>query len=343
MLNKKILHLCYIEKFIPSLIELVRSQVKTNIHSFITMGSNYEKYPTKVGNDLTFLSGRYLRYFTILKRMNTADKIMIHGLFDPGIIFLLFLQPWLLKKCYWVMWGGDIYSPAKSGFLNSIIEFCKQKVVKRIGYLVTYIEGDVDYVRSKYGAHGEYKYCIMYPSNCYKEVNCTKKLNITTNIQIGNSADPENEHLYILDKLRKSSLDKIKIYAPLSYGDKAYAQAVAKLGIEYFGNNFVAMYDFMDIVEYTQWQSLIDIAIFAHKRQQGMGNVITLLGLGKSVYMRSGVSSTLALKKIGLKIGEVDKDDIQAFSTVEVKNNISIIQRKYSEKILIGQLTKIFN
>ncbi|MGI2180134.1 TDP-N-acetylfucosamine:lipid II N-acetylfucosaminyltransferase [Shewanella frigidimarina] len=343
MKNIHILHICYIEKFIPSFVELVRNKVKNNIHTFITMGSNYEKYPVKDGKDLTYLPGRYFRYFTIFKRMFTVDKIVLHGLFDPGIILLLFLQPWHLKKCYWVMWGGDIYTPAKKGLLNSIFEFCKKKVAKNIGFLVTYIEGDVKHIRLIYGAQGEYKHCIMYPSNCYKEIQYSCELNSTIDIQIGNSADPENEHLFILEQLRKSSLDKIKIYAPLSYGDKAYAQDVSKLGFKYFDDDFVAIYDFMSVPEYTKWQSSLDIAIFAHKRQQGMGNIITLLGLGKSVYMRSGLSSTLALKKLGLKFGEVDKDKIEIFSSTEMTKNISIIQREFSEKKLIEQLTKIFN
>lgn len=39
--------------------------------------------------------------------------------------------------------------------------------------------------------------------------------------------------------------------------------------------------DFMDFNEYINFLSTIDIAIFNHKRQQGMGNIITLLGMGK--------------------------------------------------------------
>ena len=343
MKNNNILHVCFIDKFIPDFVELVRKEIKTNEHSFITMGSNFKKYPIKKGPDLTYLPGRYFRYIRVIKKMNAADKVMIHGLFDPGVITILFFMPWLLKKCYWVMWGGDIYSPPKKGFFNSILEFFKHYVVKKMGFLVTYIEGDVDYVREKYGAEGESKYCIMYLSNCHKIVESDVKTNSTINIQVGNSADPENDHAYIFDQLKYHSFHKVKLYAPLSYGDQDYAQLVNALGVEYFGDNFIPMYDFMNITEFTKWQSSIDIAIFAHKRQQGMGNTITLLGLGKSVYMRSGVSSIISLRKLGLKIGEVGKDEIEIFSEAEKSHNMLIVEKYFSKKMLISQLTNIFN
>ena len=342
-MNKKILHVCYIDKFIPSFVKLVRSKVKTNTHSFVTMGRNFKKYPVEKGDDLTYYSGRYFRYFAIAKKMNTSDKIMLHGLFDPGVIMLLFLQPWLLKKCYWVMWGGDIYYTPKKSLLSSIIEFCKLHVAKKMGYLVTYIKGDIDHVRELYGAKGQYKYCIMYPSNCYKETVLGKKTNNIINIQVGNSADIENEHTYIFNKVKNSSIDNIKVFAPLSYGDKSYAETVSVLGHKYFGSNFIVMNKFMPLDDYTKWQASIDIAIFAHKRQQGMGNTISLLGLGKSVYMRSGVSSTLALEELGLKLGHIETEKIQLLPQINVESNVAIVKKEFSETALVEQLSGLFS
>lgn len=342
-MTKNILHICYVEKFIPDFINLVREKVLTNNHTFITMGSNYDKYPVREGRDLIYLPGRYLRNFSIIKEMNKADKVMMHGLFDPGVIILLFFQPWLLKKCYWVIWGGDIYYTPGKNLLSSFVEYCKVPVAKNMGYLVSLVEGDIEYTRKKYGAQGQYKRCITYLSNCYKKVSVAESESEIINVQVGNSADIENDHAYILDKLRKISHDKMKIFAPLSYGDNCYAKEISVLGHEYFGENYTAMYDFMSLQEYTKWQFSIDIAIFAHNRQQGMGNIITLLGLGKSVYMRSGVSSTLALKKMGLKIGEVDKEEIKVFSSGELTENMKIIEKEFSVNNLVEQLTTMFD
>ena len=343
-MNKNILHLCFIDKFIPDFIELVRNKVKTNTHTFITMGSNYQKYPVKKGNDLTFLSGRYLRYFTIIRKLNEADKIMLHGLFDPGVIILLFLQPWLLKKCYWVMWGGDIYYSPRKTLLGIFVEFCKKRVARNIGYLVACVEGDVEHVRKIYGAQGVHKYSIMYLSNCFKCLPFTENnYKPVLHIQLGNSGDTTNNHYQMLDKLYGSLSGEFKIFAPLSYGNKKNIEAVVNKGKEYFGDKFIPMLDFMSLESYTAWQQSIDIAIFAHKRQQGMGNIITLLGLGKTIYMHNDLSSTTCLKQFGLAISDINNDHIEVLPSNISNQNIDIIKHQFSTDSLIKQLNNLFD
>ncbi|WP_281950358.1 hypothetical protein [Nitrosophilus kaiyonis] len=101
----------------------------------------------------------------------------------------MFFQPWLLRKCYWIMYGGDFYFPDKQSWV-------KKQVIKKIGHLVTYVKGDYDLVKKWYGANGKYHECFMYPNNLYThyEVKRKEKRNII-NVQIGNSADPINNHL----------------------------------------------------------------------------------------------------------------------------------------------------
>lgn len=53
--------------------------------------------------------------------------------------------------------------------------------------------------------------------------------------------------------------------------------------------------------------SSLDIAIFAHNRQQGFGNTVSLLGMGKTVYLKEEVTTYQALEKIGLKINSFNK------------------------------------
>ncbi|MFC6669724.1 hypothetical protein [Marinobacterium aestuariivivens] len=43
------------------------------------------------------------------KSMWQAEKIILHGLFNSHIFYILAFQPWLLRKCSWVIWGGDLY------------------------------------------------------------------------------------------------------------------------------------------------------------------------------------------------------------------------------------------
>lgn len=47
-------------------------------------------------------------------------------------------------------------------------------------------------------------------------------------------------------------------------------------GKELFGEKFIPLTEFMTFEKYLEFLGSIDIAIFAHKRQQAMGNTITI-------------------------------------------------------------------
>src|SRR5690606_3405679 len=110
-----------------------------------------------------------------------------------------------------------------------------------------------------------------------KDVPCASKTDSTVNILVGNSADPSNNHLEILDKLLPYKDADIQIYTPLSYGDQDHAKLVSEYGKKLFSEKFSPVTDFMKEENYLNFLCSIDIAIFNHKRQQGMGNITTLL------------------------------------------------------------------
>ena len=102
------------------------------------------------------------------------------------------------------------------------------------------------------------------------------------------------------------------------------------------------MTDFIPFEQYLEFLGKIDIAVFAHKRQQGMGNTITLLGMGKKVYMRSDVTPWVTFDGIGVKIFELPDIDLMPIS-IEIKNkNRMQIKNKFSEVMLIKQWSAIF-
>lgn len=277
--------------------------------------------------------------------MQKADKIILHGLSNIRIIQILFFMPWLLKKCYWVIWGGDLYA-CQLGEGNrkwKVRELFRRPVIKNMGHLVTYIPGDVGLARKWYDAKGEYHECLMYLSNIYKTLDIPNTQSDTINIQIGNSAGPSNNHIEILNKLLPFKDENIRIYAPLSYGDKAHAKEVVSKGKELFGDKFIALTDFMPFDQYLSFLGGIDIAIFNHKRQQAMGNTITLLGLGKTVFIRSDTTQWQLFKDKNIEVY-----DVKNLSKVDLKNiennehNIDVIKDYFSIKNLKSQLEEVF-
>lgn len=344
-MTQKILHLGPCDKFIPPFIEFIKDNFDFNDHLFLLTNSMSEN--EMVNHSNVKLSGKgklskVKHYALVIKKMNQADKIILHSLFDIKIVQILFFSPWLLKKCYWVMWGGDLYSYQlgkrnKSWYKN---EFFRRPVIKNMGHLVTYIKGDVDLARKWYGAKGEYHECLMYLSNIYKTLDIPNTQSDTINIQIGNSADLSNNHIEIFDKLLPFKDKNIRIYAPLSYGDKAYAKEVVSKGKELFGDKFTALTEFMPFEQYLQFLGSIDIAIFNHKRQQAMGNTITLLGLGKTVFIRSDTTQWQFFKDKNIEI--YDSIKLDSIDKKEHLDNIRKVKEYFSEETLKKQLKELF-
>ena len=124
----KNLHVCIMEnKFIPSFMDFIEKNLDISQHEFIVFG-NINKCPINIRQN-TFIAkkGKFNQLFAyarLIARMHTAKRIILHSLFNLRIVKILFFMPWLLRKCCWVMWGGDFYFPEKQSWL-------KKQVIKK--------------------------------------------------------------------------------------------------------------------------------------------------------------------------------------------------------------------
>lgn len=281
--------------------------------------------------------------FNLIKLGREADKIIIHGLFDPRIVVALFFQPWLLKKCYWMIFGADLYAYNlnRNSLKGSVKEFFRAKVIKNIGFLITSIQGDYNNAVKWYNATGIHLPYYAYPASLFSDVEIkADQTNEVVRILLGNSADPTNYHEEVLSKVAAFKNKNIIVYCPLSYGEKSYAEDVIKLGRELLGEKFVPIVDFIEPQQYTEFLTTIDIAIFNHNRQQALSTTRVLLGYGIKVYLRTDTSSYKALTDLGLKVFDVSNITLEtAFS--EQEKNRDIIRRVYSELTLRNNLTVI--
>lgn len=346
-MSKKILHVGICDKFLPPFIDFVRENFGFEGHEFMLSKGGFEDKLKSSDNIKLIGNSSFARryfYLQVILEMHLADKIILHGLFDKKIVKILFYFPWLLKKCYWVMWGADLYIYENQEKNKSWRkkEFYRRPVIKRMGHLVTYIPGDVDLARKWYGAQGQYHECLMYLSNTYKALDAPSNKSDTVNIQIGNSADSSNNHFDILYKLLPFKEQNIKIYAPLSYGDKRHAKKVIKKGKELFGDKFIPLTEFMPFEEYLSFLGSIDIAIFNHKRQQAMGNAITLLGLGKTVFIRNDTTQWKFFQDKAINVHDTNALHGLSLSAEKNDENIKKIREYFSEHTLKRQLLELF-
>ena len=152
-----------------------------------------------------------------------------------------------------------------------------------------------------------------------------------------------NNHFEIFKELKKFENAIDSIITPLSYGHQLdYKQSVKEEGYKLFGDKFKPIEDFMSLDDYRDLLKSIDIAVFNHWRQEAMGVTLTLLSLGKIVYVNSNTTSFKSLTNRGFKIFDnnllfIEGPTIQR----DVADNKLLLERFYSKEILAKSLNSI--
>lgn len=122
---------------------------------------------------------------------------------------------------------------------------------------------------------------------------------------------------------------------------KAYAKSVIDQGIELFGDLFVPLTEFMPRDQYQELLKSLNVVFFNHNRNQAMGTLINVLGLGKTVYMNTQVASWAFLERLGVKVFDID--EFNGFQTrTDSEKNRRIVKDYFSEEKLEEQWRAIF-
>lgn len=335
------LHVFRLDKFIPPFMAFCRERLPDHDNHFHVV-DNERDFPYRDGPDSHLQTSR-LGYLKLFWKMYRARRIILHNLLDIHVVLFLALNPWLLKKCYWVIWGFDLYlyHQRHAGWKFRANECLRRIVIKRMGYLLTYVPGDVTLARQWYGARGVHLDCIMYPSNVFSAPPDRPRVHGVRTLQVGNSADPGNNHLQVFEQLAGQNLEGWRVIVPLSYGDPEYSNRVVKAGEALIPGRVEALKTFLAYEDYLQLLAEVDIAVFAHDRQQAMGNIITLLGMGKTVYMKDDISSTEYLRGLGVTVFSVHTLDLRLASQQQLQSNQRIIQEQFSTSVLTAQWATI--
>lgn len=343
----RIVHCMNAQKFTEPFIAFVDRHFEASEHRFIIRED--DRFPIAPRDNLVLVPKKMSRlslFRLYYRELRHAEKVFLHGLFAKDFVKVLALQFWFLKKCYWLIWGADLYHFVfrKRSLSANIFEAYRSFVIRRVGHLLSYIDGDIALARNWYGATGQSHSCLMYPSNLYKPlplVDADKKRGEVV-ILVGNSADKRNEHLDAFKRLAPFAGHNIRVVVPLSYGNKKYAESVIGEGRRVFGDKFEAITDFMAFDDYIHLLSQVDVAIFNHRRQQAMGNIVSLLGMKKKVYIRSDITTWEFLADIGAQVFDVECFSLDTLDTNVAQRNESVIADFFSEEKLVSQYQQLF-
>lgn len=326
-MKNKVLHVMIAEKkFTLPLVDFILNELKLDNHRFLIFdnGIKISNESEKVSVIQTPFRNNLIRNFLLYRKLiNNSDKIILHSL--PFLNLLLFF-PFKWKIISWVIHGADLY-----GRLNKSRQSIFEKLV--ISYFdrhITHIEGDARSANEVFGSNAKFHYSPMYLSNVVETANfrISNLKDSDYTLLLGNSLSKNNNHIAVLKKLKAHDNQLSKIICPLSYGnDLAYRDEVIGLGLKLFGEKFQPLTEFMPRTEYEKLLETVDIALFDHWRQEAMGVTLSLLALGKTVYMRSATESFKSLINRGFKVF-----DNQILFEEGIRQQDVILNKKLLEK-----------
>ncbi|MFB6457671.1 TDP-N-acetylfucosamine:lipid II N-acetylfucosaminyltransferase [Chitinophaga sp. Hz27] len=356
----KYVHVIVNTAYTAPFITLINQNFDSSEHVFFVIrGWSEDKVKIPVQDNVYPINklGNLKYGFRLIRNLNSSKKIFIHGLFGPLLLLLLRLQPWLLRKSSWAVWGGDLYGyqypkiSLKDKFEERLRRFC----IKRFSELIT-IKGDYDLAKKWYNATGAYKHAMYSTPLKTEEIDnvaatVQQEKRDVLHIQIGNSAAPENNHFEMLELLKPYQQENIKIFALLSYGVvDQYADDVIAQGKAYFGDKFVAIRDYMNFNDFISFMNQMDIVIFNHRRQQAIGNLFLATYLKKKIFFNQ--ESTLWYTfteeyKINLlQTSSIQTLDFQTFSSLNdniAAQNKQMVSAVLKEEHIINLWAALFN
>lgn len=347
-----IVHLFPYEKFTQPYIDFINKNFQDN-HTFIIYGEpENNKIQVKEGKNVIFINKSINSLFLLHKFMSKADKILFHNFSLKGYMMAyLCVNKILLKKCNWVIWGGDLYSyrnPKKS-LKEKLVEVMRKFIIKRLGSVTSLVYNDYKLAQKWYKTKAKhFEGMYIAPTKIETLDECKTIVGKSgIHIQIGNSAYPSNNHIEVLELLFKFKEENINIFCPLSYGDKTYAKEVIEYGKKLFGEKFIPLTEFMNEQEYANFLSKIDIAIFNNDRQQALGNIFALAYLEKKIYLRADTTMWEELVKrekyVFNNIKELEDICFDEFIKSEyVKENSKIAKLRFSDEHIKKVWEKIF-
>lgn len=278
----------------------------------------------------------------ILGWIERSKKVFIHYMFD--LYCWLFCRYKITKKICWILWGGDLYShininlyhEATQEFMNKQLNpsnldsfhaqeylLYRKALIRKCSYILTFTKSDYVLARENFLTEAELKpffypnlVNVKVPNNIALDPKYDFKKKYDNVFLLGNSGSAENNHLEILNMMKRWMNYNFCVVVPLSYGDPAYIKELIKEGKSILGDRFIPLTDFLELDTYAGVMNQIDVVFMNHNRQQGLGNILLALYLEKKVYMNLSVTTYSLLKESGMKVHNINDLKEETFEQI---------------------------
>ncbi len=241
------------------------------------------------------------------------------------------------NELYWVFYGADLHTPlerikkisyteteTRKGILNSFQQSIKDylfkiywrpvsKLIKEINWFCFWNKYEYDLLKQHFETKCNFKYFRYFTG--FKEVNI--ELNQFNNdkkiILINHSGSKTGNHISLIKKLEKLIVnhDDYRLLLPLNYGEVTYIQEIKHL----VSNSLFKHYEFlqhrMPKDEYFAKLANATIAVYGYYRQEGAGNINSLLNTRVQIFLSSKNVHRQHLLDVGYKVSELESLSVE--------------------------------
>lgn len=259
-----------------------------------TFGSQYDLHffvaSTKpLENDFPALNIRRFATQKNLARTVIAKKqqeptacFFFHGQFNLWIWLAILTDRLPAQRCYWHIWGADLYQE-KKGISAQIFYFFRRQAQKKLNAIFA-TRGDLRVMKQRLKRENPKDELIYFPTKLAENCIENSRSDAIFTILVGNSGDPSNQHIHALKRL-KTELNiteetAVKLIIPMGYPaqNEAYIQQVQAVAYQLFSANQVEILQHkLPFDEYRKQIQQADLAVFNFERQQGIGTICLCL------------------------------------------------------------------
>jgi len=284
-------------------------------------------------------------------RSRTFDSVYVHFLSNT-IAYVLHKTQLTKLPCYWIMWGADFYglpTISQSFYLPKSKAFAwknngwKQKLARFLGLPSSaYVLKVLKEIEFFVGYKEEFELTQKALSHTMKFVPWEYYFSIEElgmppvnqgngSILLGNSDDPMNNHIDVLEKLETVVNQGQRIIVPVAGAPEKYLNKLKSLSATSKAK-IILQEKLLDSESFFKMMDEVSYVVYGHLRQQGVGTIIPLLYQGKKAFMWDSNPLKGTLERWGMKIRSIDKissADFENLSDEEVK-----MQRGNLEEVL---------
>lgn len=168
-------------------------------------------------------------------------------------------------------------------------------------------------------------------------------------IMVGHSANSSLHHIKYMKMLEHLKNQNLIILIPMVYGRMDYGEKVKQYAKKHWGEQAIIWQEQVSYFEYLQLLNLVDIAVFDSAQQMALGNIISLLSLGKTIVLnkKGTIYQTLQEKNIELhtttELERVSYDTLKCWINEERIKGIQYGRRINDRKYAIQAWKKLLN